>query len=91
MKDVQMVDVSELHTSEGVIHLQRKKERSDAYNQVDSSMPVIMCSERGQDKKKAKKEWFEDPRQAQARCPLRGSNTIPPDLVTETSVWRSPN
>jgi hypothetical protein len=29
--------------------------------------------------------------QAHEGCPLRGSNTIPPDLVTETSVWRSPN
>ena len=38
-----------------------------------------------------KKNGSKNPEQARARCPLRGSNTIPPDLVTETSVWRSPN
>jgi hypothetical protein len=31
----------------------------------------------------SKKIGSKNPEQAQARCPLRGSNTIPPDLMTE--------
>jgi hypothetical protein len=56
-------------------------------SKIVASRPYTPALKNGK-KNSVRMSWLS---QALGTCPFRGSNAIPPDLVTETSVWRSPN